>query len=218
MQNHRRFLHNDHILAWINNHQGFTLVEVLIALLVLGILFVPVSNAFLQSVKLNQHLQQRVTAVRDAQAAMEVTLAVMKEHEEVVDPQERSQNSEVIIEEIIDKDIEVVPEKRSNDILKVNVGESVENVLLEETPPQLAEEITQMLSNFNSTGIIKPDTIIEIAPLHENSPFLIITATSPSTNTNANAAGSTNNFTLTTLHLPGEAPWLTPKEYRVVTP
>jgi len=163
--------------------RGFTLVEVLIALLVVGLLFVPVSNAFLQSVKVNQHLQQRVSAVRDTQEAMEVTFSVMAKLEALDNDQDREEEAH-----------------------------------REEITLQLEEEITLMVSSFNSSGIIQPDTTVEIAPLHEDSPFFTITATSPDTSTKTGAAGSVNSFTLITLLIPGEAPWLTPKEYRVVTP
>lgn len=190
MKNHRRFLHNDHIFARTYNHQGFTLVEVLIALLVLGTLFVPVSSAFLQSVYLNQHLHHQVRAVRDAQAAMEVTLAVMAELEAVQ------------------------VQKDSNDVIEDGTRENYQDSV-EET---LSEEMNQQLSGFNSTGIIEPETTVDITPLHEDSPFFIITATSTDSNTKTDNADSVNNFTLTTLLIPGKAPWLTPTEYRVVTP
>lgn len=188
MKNHRRFLNDDHIFRHINNHQGFTLVEVLIAMLVLGILFVPVSNAFFQSVHLNQHLHQQVNTVREAQAAMEVTLAVMAELEAVQ------------------------VQKDSNDVIEDGIRENDKDSVEE----ALSEEITRQLSEFNSTGIIEPETTVDITPLHEDSPFFIITAASPDTKTNA--PDSAANFSLITLRLAGEAPWLTPKAYRVVTP
>jgi len=136
-------------LKCIHNNRGFTLVEVLIALLVLGILLVPVNNAFLQSVKMNQHLQQRVRAVREAQAAMEVTLSLIND-------------------------------AGLHDDLEENA--------------------------FNS---------VEIALLHQDSPFYVITSRETGTKS---ATETTGPFTLTVLRLPGKAPWLTPKEYRVVTP
>lgn len=182
---------------FIFDNRGFTLVEVLIALLVLGILFVPVSHAFLQSVKMNQHLQQRVTAVREAQAAMEVTLSVMHHLELVENLHDQAQDSAEVVE------------GRSSNRMK--------EALVEETALNLAEKMTYELSKFNSLGIFESDTRVEIAPLHEDSPFVIITATCPS-NTNSYDKVPAGNFTLTTLGLPGEAPWLTSKEYQVVTP
>lgn len=58
----------------MSGNQGFTLIEVLLALLVLGISFIPVSNALLMSTRMNQHFREQVPAVREAQGAVEVTL------------------------------------------------------------------------------------------------------------------------------------------------
>ena len=65
----------------VGSQQGFTLVEVLIALLILGILFIPVSGAFLQSVKVNQLLRNQVPQVREAQAAMETAIVAINKVE-----------------------------------------------------------------------------------------------------------------------------------------
>lgn len=174
------------------NHKGFTLVEVLIALLVLGIIFVPVSNAFLQSVHLNQHLKQRVLAVREAQTAMEVTLSLLNE----LDRSEPDMSEEVSEKDGEDSSLETAERAK-----KVEHNEPME------------EEIISLFANFDTSGLIKTETIVDIAPLHQDSPFFVITAASSFV-----TGDTTDNFTLTTLHLPGQAPWLTPKEYRVVTP
>lgn len=160
-------------LVALKDKRGFTLVEVLVALLVLGILFVPVSNGFLQSVHINQHLQQRVLAVRNTQTAMEVTLALLS-------------------------------------TLDVLEGERPENVDRDK-PEQaigLEQQISSLFADFGASGLtsglMEADTAVAITPLNEHSPFVIVT--------------TTNQFTLTTLVLPGAAPWLTPKVYQVVTP
>ncbi len=145
------------------NQRGFTLIEVLIALLVLGVIIVPVSNAFLQSVHLNQHLQQQVAAVREAQTAMEVTLSSL-----------------------------------SGASFGATDGH---------------EEICSLLSEIVTSGLLEADTTVEIDSLHEDSPFFVITVVS-----SYETKDTTGNFTLTSVHLPGEVPWLTPTEYRVVTP
>ncbi len=72
-----------------SGNQGFTLIEVLLALLVLGISFIPVSNALLMSARLNQHFREQVPAVREAQAAVEMTLTGISLYQSESNPGEK---------------------------------------------------------------------------------------------------------------------------------
>jgi len=62
----------------VKSKKGFTLIEVLMALLILGILFIPVSRGVILAVKINQQTHQRLTALREQQAQLEITRVLLE--------------------------------------------------------------------------------------------------------------------------------------------
>ncbi|MEN1759299.1 prepilin-type N-terminal cleavage/methylation domain-containing protein [Anoxynatronum sibiricum] len=67
----------------VKNKRGFTLIEVLLALLMLGLFFIPVSHGVVLSVKINAQSHQRITAMRGQQAQLEEAMVLLEADEPI---------------------------------------------------------------------------------------------------------------------------------------
>ena len=122
------------------NKSGFTLVEVLVALLILGMLIVPVGSAFLHSTWLNHHLQQRMAAIRKAQGVMEaasVVVTVSQSSFKQIDPVSDDGPVDVTEHE------QMVSQLISHENIKIDFLETTEEVpFLQITATAMPAEIT----------------------------------------------------------------------------
>ncbi|SMP48691.1 type IV pilus modification PilV family protein [Anoxynatronum buryatiense] len=67
----------------VKNKRGFTLIEVLLALLIVGLFFIPVSHGMMLSVRINTQAHQRITAMRAQQAQLEEAMVLLEADEPI---------------------------------------------------------------------------------------------------------------------------------------